>query len=144
LVASSALGNASALGGVTTGIAGATSQGVISKTRASKKQINVANANGRRAYAAMLGQRLPAVGERIVPDPQLRIKGLVARKKVPRYIAVETTPDKRGKGAKSVMIWDTKAQSVVGEDVYDLTTPPSPNTNIKLETYSAEYVGAGL
>lgn len=67
-----------------------------------------------------------------------------ARKKLPRYIAVDTVPDARSKGTKSVMIWDTQAEAIVGNNVYDVATPPRMLETVKFETYSAEYVGAGL
>lgn len=67
-----------------------------------------------------------------------------ARKKLPRYIAVDTVPDARSKGTKSVMIWDTQAEAIVGNNVYDVATPPRMMETVKFETYSAEYVGSGL
>ena len=62
-----------------------------------------------------------------------------------RYILIDTVKDKRAspKAKKVVMIWDTHAQALVGNNVYDLTNPPPLGQAIVFETYSAEYVGAG-
>lgn len=66
--------------------------------------------------------------------------------KLPRYIAVETIKDKRTAPnvKKVVMIWDTHADSFVNNDLYDVQSVPSKGTTAKFDTYSAEYIGAGL
>jgi len=63
-----------------------------------------------------------------------------------RYIAVDTEPDTRTapQAQKSVMIFDTEAQQVVGKNVYDVQTPPPVGTIARFETYSAQYIGPGL
>ena len=65
---------------------------------------------------------------------------------IPRYIAVET--EKNAQDApgtrKAVMIWDTQSQEIVGNNVYDIGTAPAVGSNSRFETFSAEYVGAGL
>ena len=62
-----------------------------------------------------------------------------------RYIAVDTEKDSRTapNAKKSVMIWDTQSQEVVGNNVYDVQSPPAVGTTAKFDTYSAEYVGSG-
>jgi membrane protein implicated in regulation of membrane protease activity len=69
----------------------------------------------------------------------------VAVKKKPRYIAVDTEKDQRTspKAKKTVMIYDTQAGEVVGNNVYDVESTPSVGSTAKFETYSAEYVGSG-
>jgi len=63
-----------------------------------------------------------------------------------RYIAVDTEPDARTspQAQKSVMIFDTGAQQVVGKNVYDVETPPAVGEIARFETYSAQYVGPGF
>jgi hypothetical protein len=67
-------------------------------------------------------------------------------KKLPRYIAVDTVKDEHTapKAAKACMIWDTQAQDVVGNTVYDIASTPPTGATSRFETYSAEYVGASL
>jgi outer membrane biosynthesis protein TonB len=67
-------------------------------------------------------------------------------KELPRYIAVDTVKDKRASptAKKVVMIWDTQSESLVGNNVYDVSNPPPVGAKTKFETYSAEYIGAGL
>ena len=63
-----------------------------------------------------------------------------------RYIAVDTDSDSRTspQAQKSVMIFDTEAQQVVGKNVYDVQSPPPLGAVARFETYSAQYVGPGL
>ena len=63
-----------------------------------------------------------------------------------RYIAVDTQIDSRTspKAERSVMIFDTEAEKVVGKNVYDVQTPPPVGSMARFETYSAQYVGPGL
>jgi hypothetical protein len=46
-------------------------------------------------------------------------------------------------GAKSLMIFDTQTDQVVGNRVHDVKTEPKTGQVSKFETYSAEYVGTG-
>jgi hypothetical protein len=63
-----------------------------------------------------------------------------------RYIAVDTESDSRTspQARKSVMIFDTEAQQVVGKNVYDVQSPPPVGAVARFETYSAQYVGPGF
>ncbi len=67
-------------------------------------------------------------------------------KELPRYIAVDTVKDKRAspKAKKVVMIWDTHAEALVGNNVYDVENPPTVGATTTFDTYSAQYIGAGL
>ena len=60
-----------------------------------------------------------------------------------RYIAVATVREPDSKGAKSLMIFDTQTDQVVGNHVYDVKIEPKTGQVGKFETYSAEYVGTG-
>ena len=87
----------------------------------------------------------PAEPEEAPVQGEAPVEKKPVKKKLPRYIAVDTEPDARSKGSKSVMIWDTQAEAIVGNNVYDVATPPRMLETVKFETYSAEYVGsAGL
>ena len=70
---------------------------------------------------------------------QQGIRGL----KRSRYIAVATLREPDSEGAKSLMIFDTQTEQVVGNRVYDVKTEPKNGQFGKFETYSAEYVGIG-
>jgi hypothetical protein len=60
-----------------------------------------------------------------------------------RYIATATVREPDSKGAKSLMIFDTQTDQVVGNHVYDVKTEPKTGQVGKFESYSAEYVGTG-
>lgn len=60
-----------------------------------------------------------------------------------RFMVVDTAPDERNRGAVSVMIWDTQAEEIVGNNVYDVETRPRLGDVAMWDTYSAEYVGSG-
>jgi outer membrane biosynthesis protein TonB len=67
-------------------------------------------------------------------------------KELPRYIAVDTVKDKRAspKAKKVVMLWDTHSEALVSNNIYEVENPPPVGAKTKFETYSAEYIGAGL
>ena len=66
-----------------------------------------------------------------------------ARVRKRRYIAVSTVREANSTGAKSVMVYDTQTQQVVGNNVYDVKTPPKDGDVGKFDTYTAEYVATG-
>jgi gas vesicle protein len=101
---------------------------VIAKRQATERQRRIAEMRARRTYAAMSTKRKQEMKEKKV-----------------RYIAVDTEKDERTspKAQKSVMIWDTESQQVVGNNVYDVKEAPEVGSTAKFETYSAEYVGSG-
>jgi hypothetical protein len=82
------------------------------------------------------------------PEPPKVAKSLAipTPKPLPRYIAVDTVKDKRAapNAKKVVMIWDTQSESLVGNNIYDVKAPPAVGANAKFETFSAQYIGAGL
>ena len=69
-----------------------------------------------------------------------------AKKKLPRYVAVDTVTDKRSAPGtkKAVMVWDTQSETLVGNSVYDVANVPTLGSTAKFETYSAQYVGNGM
>lgn len=101
---------------------------IISKHQATERQRRIAEQRARRTYAAMPAKKKTAL-----------------KKKKVRYLAVDTVKDERTspKAEKSVMIWDTQAEEIVGNDVYDVDAAPAVGSTAKFETYSAEYVGTG-
>jgi len=114
--------------GLAAGAAVAAVTYVIAKHQATERQRQIAEQRARLAYVQMSAER----------KSQLK-----ARKT--RYIAVDTEKDEHTspQAKKSVMIWDTQSQQVVGNDVYDLKSVPPVGSTAKFDTYSAEYVGSG-
>jgi len=112
-------GEAAAIGLATGAVVGATAY-IIAKHQATERQRRIAQERAARAYAHRKSHKA-------------------------RYIAVDTEKDEHtAKGAKkSVMIWDTQSQEVVGNNVYDVKSPPAVGSTAKFDTYSAEYVGSG-
>ena len=68
------------------------------------------------------------------------------RKPLSRIIAVATEKDEKTdpKAAKAIMLFDTQAQRVIGNKVYDIEKEPQPGDEVRFETYSTSYVGASL
>lgn len=101
---------------------------IIAKHQATERQRRIAAQRARAYYSRLPEQRK-----------------VTLRKRKVRYIAVDTEPDHRTspRAKKSVMIWDTQTQEVVGNNVYDVEAPPNVGSTAKFETYSAEYVGTG-
>jgi hypothetical protein len=112
-----------AIGLATGAVAGVTAY-VIAKHKATERQRRYAEERARLAYENASAQRR-------------------ARYRKTRYIAVDTVREKDSSGAKSVMIYDTQTQQVVGNNVYDVKQYPKQGTVSKFDTYSAEYVGTG-
>src|SRR5450432_2393139 len=114
--------------GAATGAAIAVVTYVIANHQATESQHRIAEERAQRAYARM---------------PAERKSKMKARKT--RYIAVDTEKDQHtsAEAKKSVMIWDTQSQEVVGNNVYDVKSPPPVGSTAKFDTYSAEYVGSG-
>ncbi len=112
--------------GAATGAAIAAVTYIIAKHEATERQHRIAEERAQRAYAQMSAERKSK-----------------ARKT--RYIAVDTEKDAHtsAEAKKSVMIWDTQSQEVVGNNVYDVKSPPPVGSTAKFDTYSAEYVGSG-
>ena len=92
---------------------------VIAKHQATERQRRIAEERAQRAYARMSAER----------KSQMK-----ARKT--RYIAVDTEKNEQtSAGAKeSVMIWDTQSQQVVGNNVYDVKSPPPVGSTAKFDT----------
>ncbi|HEX5177380.1 MAG TPA: hypothetical protein VFV83_10140 [Chthoniobacteraceae bacterium] len=101
---------------------------IIAKHQASVRQRRIAEQRARAYYARMSETRKVSM-----------------KKKRVRYIAVDTEKDQRTspRAKKSVMIWDTQTQEVVGNEVYDVESTPAQGTTAKFDTYAAEYAGIG-
>jgi hypothetical protein len=112
-----------AIGLATGAVVGVTAY-VIAKHKATERQRRYAEERARLAY------------ENAPPPRKLTYQKT-------RYIAVDTVREQNSSGAKSVMIYDTQTQQVVGNNVYDVKEAPKEGTVSKFDTYSAEYVGAG-
>lgn len=113
----------------------------------------VAKREATRQQAMVAQQRAQAIAAKM--SPAVRAKT--------RYIAVETVrsaasfqtqpavfvegrPALAGPAPKferSVMIWDTARQALVGNAVYDISSTPAVGTSARFETYTARYVGGG-
>jgi len=121
------------------------------RRKATERQRQVAIANARAYEAAQiraLGGATPKSGKadgstakaksKIDPPSLQAIKA-----KLPRYVAVNTEMDERSApGTKrDMMIWDTHAESLVDNNVYDVSDPPSLGATKKFDTYSTVYVG---
>lgn len=114
---------------------------IVAKREATKQQAMVAQ------------QRAHAIAAKMSPTARAQT----------RYIAVETvrsaadfrtqpaiyiegptpTAGPAPKFERSVMIFDTQRQTLVGNAVYDINSTPAVGTNAKFETYTARYVGGG-
>ena len=123
-------GEAAAIGLATGVVVGATAY-IIAKHKASERQRQIAEERARRVAAKREADR------------QREIAAGKAKKSKARYIAVDTEKDEKSTGAKTVMIFDTKSQEIVGNNVYDVKEAPAKGTVAKFDTYSAEYVGTG-
>lgn len=58
-------------------------------------------------------------------------------------IAVDTTPDNRLQGEGTVMLWNIQSQRFVGNQVYDIASPPAKGQVAQWGSTTARYVGSG-
>jgi hypothetical protein len=105
---------------------------VIAKQQASERQRKIAE---QRAKLYLAEQR--------AKEKKAAQTASASKKKKARYIAVKTVKEENSKGASQVMIFDTKTNQVVGNNVYDLKSSPKVGQTSKFDTYTAEYVGTG-
>ena len=102
---------------------------VISKQQATERQRKIAEQRARLFMARR--------------EKQLASQPAAKKAKPARFIAVQTEKTAQSQGQASVMVFDTKTNEVVGNNVYDLKTAPQVGQTAKFDTYSAQYVGAG-
>jgi len=136
-----------------------TTQTQFIRHEATEYQRKVAEANARAYMAAQIHTQHHASTAPATPKPgktggstaKTKTKDesqdvIALKKRLPRYIAVDTPKDKRSAPGtkKDVMIWDTQSESLVGNNVYDVSSPPAVGATAKFDTYSAQYVGNGL
>lgn len=100
---------------------------IVARHEATQRQREVA-----RKRVAAVARRLPPVAE------------YAGKSKPARYLAVETERNEKSQGKKSVMIWDTYHSGFASDDVYDIAAPPPTGSRCMFDTYSANYVEAGL
>ncbi len=58
-----------------------------------------------------------------------------------RYIAVPVAKSSQSRGKLDVMLFDTQSRQLAGNEVYDLQAIPSTQTELKFDTYNAQFVG---
>lgn len=58
-------------------------------------------------------------------------------------IAVDTQADNRLQGERAVMLWNTQTQRFVGNNVYDISSPPAEGQVAQWGSTTARYVGSG-
>jgi hypothetical protein len=122
---------------------------ILATHQASPKQRAVAEQNARHAVAKMQAQI--AAREKAPPRPKTTgekkpTTTTKPRKKLPRVIAIATEPDQKTdpKAARAVMLWDTSAQQIIGNKVYDIESEPPRGADVRFETQAASYLGASL
>jgi len=127
-----------AIGAATGAVVGITTY-IIAKHQATERQRRIAEERARVYQGRLVTNR-----KREEQTAKASGKKYVAKKR-PRYIAIDTEKNEKTspKAKKAVMIWDTQSESVVGNNVYDVQSPPAVGSTAKFETYSAEYVGSG-
>ena len=138
---------------------------ILATHDATARQRQVAEQNGRRAVAKL--QARIAAGERETPpapkkksthqpvvadtsapkpEPKPPTASTPKPKPLPRIIAVATEKDEHTdkKAARAIMLFDTHAQQIIGNKVYDIENEPKPNEDVRFETHSTSYIGASL
>lgn len=74
---------------------------------------------------------------------QANAQAAARKTKSPRFLAVQTEKTEQTQGKAAVMVFDTKTNEIVGNNVYDLKSTPQVGQTAKFDTYSAQFVGTG-
>lgn len=105
---------------------------IVEKRRASDQQQRLAQSRAEaemRRRNSSQSKRTYSQNSRTAPKPKQR------------YLAVETSTDQRTtSSAKNVMIYDTRSNKLVSNDVYDIKKAPKHGQVAKFESYNAEYI----
>lgn len=60
------------------------------------------------------------------------------------HLCIFTTQTRDHQGEKSVMFWDTQAQNLVGNTVYEINNAPPENTRVVLPSFTVLHIGNGV
>lgn len=98
----------------------------------SEEQIRLAKARGRAAMAAWRSSASTSGAQHRTPSTSTTGKA--------RYLVCKVGTE-AASGSTQVAVFDTQTSSVVGKQIYEVSSPPTQGTRIKFDTYLAEYVG---
>lgn len=134
--------------GSTTGTVAGAAIVILAKHKATPEQRQIAVARAKKAIAKIETEQARTAAKKSKTGGTKKSTAKAetpAKKKLPRYIAVDTAKDERTvpQAEKSVVIFDTETQEIVGNNVYDVKSTPPVGGTAKFETYTAEYVGNG-
>jgi hypothetical protein len=126
----------------------------IAVTRARKAVSTIARREGKKATVAKkkdTGKPAvvaggPATGGGTAPAPAEEAKTAAAvleQQSGSTIIAVDTQPDNRLQGDRAVMLWNTQSQRLLGNNVYDVSSPPAKGQVAQWGSVTARYVGSG-
>ena len=96
----------------------------VGTRESTRHQREVAQANARRVYFSKAASRRVA-----------------RRKRVSRFIAVQTVRNTDSTGAATCMIFDRQSESLVNTLVYDCDRVPQVGEAVKFVTFNTTYVG---
>ena len=115
---------------------------IVAKREATRQQAMLAQQRARAALAKMS----PA------QRAQVRYLAIETVRSAPNFqsqpaVFVEGPPPPAGAAPKfdrSVMLFDTQSETLVGNTVYDINRPPAVGLNAKFESFTARYIGTGM
>lgn len=113
--------------GVDTGAAVSSAVRIIARYEATPKQREVAVRRAERVYRQMPVEKKQAL-----------------KKEKVTHLVVDTEPDERAKGEKSVMVWDIEKEEIVGNVVYDVAPAPPQDEVFTFDSFRAEYIGESI
>jgi len=88
------------------------------------------------------------VERRIASNSKLKKKeNIIVVEVTPKMVPPPTQPPSTSAASKAkaaVMLWDTKAQEIIGNKVYEISSVPKVGKVLKWDTHTVQYFGAGL
>lgn len=115
---------------------------IYSKQKATARQREIALQNARAAEARLLAQQRAATKPSTTSSGSRTAAKKAPDKSVPKLIAVDTVSSSESPAqTKQTMLYDTQSRRLVGNTVYNVKRTPSPGSNVKYDTMTAQYVG---
>jgi hypothetical protein len=123
----------------------------VAEVRARKAVASIAKKHSKRTTVAKTkssGKPAKVVAgapePKVAPAEEVKTAAAVLKEETgTTVIAVDTQADSRLKGDRAVMLWNTQTQRFVGNNVYDISSPPAQGQVAQWGSTTARYVGSG-
>lgn len=90
---------------------------------------------------SVAGEGKPGVTAVVTPAEETKVAAAALKQMGTTTIAVDVPGDSRLQGSRAVLLWNTQTQRIVGNNVYDISSPPPKGQVALWKNNTALYVG---